>query len=441
MQPYIDALYEAATKVETDLSDQINALVVKHIRDEAIKLEQLQEHNMYIRTPSAVIAPDLTVAQVNTITNESAGSITSTSAVISWDVSPAAGGQVFWGTSAGSLTNSGPLESNPFAAHTYTLTGLPADTTIYYRIDSGDASSAVLSFATSAVVAGPVAILPSDWSIEGGNEAVYASDYSSDPDFVNDGGATDAYRAVLTDVDQTAVDMRFDLPGDPQEVRLKYRFLLPSSYSSVWQEQDLSLKIPGLTGDTGQLNGGQGGSQNSYLDIPYRAWSARGLLLKPNTTSPQFNLKPGSEVYYVDSTNTDTRTNPGGFNWQFGQSTYIAPNGAASSADPILVNQWNQIEHRVKMNTNGNADGEFEMILNGDTANRFIRTDINWLEDFPGYATLVANSQLGSEWTSADHLRRIHRAWFDVFHGGSSDKTTAGDLVMFFRDWNYEVLN
>lgn len=63
MQSYIDALYDAAKSVPTTENPIVDSLVVKHIIDEAIKLEQLIGNDMYIRTSTAVIAPDLTVVE------------------------------------------------------------------------------------------------------------------------------------------------------------------------------------------------------------------------------------------------------------------------------------------------------------------------------------------------------------------------------------------
>jgi hypothetical protein len=88
---------------------------------------------------------------VTPISNISEQSITSTTAVIGWDVAPAAGGQVFWGLNPADLSNAGPLGTDPYSTHSYNLSGLPPGETIYYQIASGGAASPIQSFPTKSM--------------------------------------------------------------------------------------------------------------------------------------------------------------------------------------------------------------------------------------------------------------------------------------------------
>lgn len=88
-------------------------------------------------TWNAPVAPTPVVSSVN------AAVLSATSAQVSWNVSPSATGQIFWGTATGTVIgdypNSSLLESGNIPFHSQTLTGLPSGT-VYYRIQSTTAA-------------------------------------------------------------------------------------------------------------------------------------------------------------------------------------------------------------------------------------------------------------------------------------------------------------
>lgn len=99
-----------------------------------------------------VTIPDTTPPTVSAVT---AGSITQTSATITWTTNEAADSQVRYGTTAsyGSTTT---LNSNMVTSHSVTVSGLTAGTTYHYQVVSKDAasnsnSSADATFTTQAV--------------------------------------------------------------------------------------------------------------------------------------------------------------------------------------------------------------------------------------------------------------------------------------------------
>jgi plastocyanin len=74
-----------------------------------------------------------------TILSVSAGSVSESTAVISWTTDEAAFGQVEYGTASGSYTKTTTLEATAGTTHTATLSNLSEDTKYFYRVKAEDA--------------------------------------------------------------------------------------------------------------------------------------------------------------------------------------------------------------------------------------------------------------------------------------------------------------
>jgi hypothetical protein len=105
------------------------------------------------------------------ISDIAAGTVTSSSAVITWTTNETADSQVEYGTTS-AYGSSSTLVPSLVTAHSITLTGLQPSTSYYYRVKSRDAqgsltTSDMSSFATAAVVIPPAITIDgnaSDWS-------------------------------------------------------------------------------------------------------------------------------------------------------------------------------------------------------------------------------------------------------------------------------------
>lgn len=147
--------YSAGSEAKTPAQAEAFRIAGRWMRMQADLLEKT--HDMQLIHATDLNATGLTQAgsTVNVIGNISVSAISSTTATISWDVNPDAGGQVIWGTDPNDLSNSGPVEINDLPQHVQNLSGFPAGSTIYYRILSGDAESDVLDFDTTVANAFP----------------------------------------------------------------------------------------------------------------------------------------------------------------------------------------------------------------------------------------------------------------------------------------------
>src|SRR6266403_999843 len=74
------------------------------------------------------------------ISNVSAGGLTATSAMVTWQTNVAATSQIEYGTTTGYGSNT-PLDSTMILSHQQSLSGLTAGTLYHYRVHSSDASS------------------------------------------------------------------------------------------------------------------------------------------------------------------------------------------------------------------------------------------------------------------------------------------------------------
>lgn len=270
----------------------------------------------------------------------------------------------------------------------------------------------------------------------------YSTDFTGEADFLDDNGETDAYKVTVNqDTGQAGANYGateiFELTGRPQEVEMKFKFFVPTTHSTYWASSDSNMKMPGLSGKASNLNGGYGGSQNSYLLKQYRAPSARLQLHRPD---PTFGLALGGEKYWQGSTNSaDGGPTPGEGFRAFGDTFWVDDTDSASAADKVPVGQWIDVYQRMKINTPGNADGELEVMWNNKVSERTYETGIEWVTAFPGYEEFMEDNKLVA-WQDAEEMFQIQRVWFDVYHGGNS-KSTPGPLVLYFRDFQYQVLS
>ena len=329
--------------------------------------------------------------------------------------------------------------STNFATHSLDVSGLSPDTT--YQIwpqSRDDASSPWVDMAgpfTQSTSAAPAVtswtlINDSDWTTTGVNNSSISSDWTGSNGFVSDAGSTDGHRVRISQGDNYGVSKYFEgLPANSQDVEFRYRVFIPADYRSYWQTTDAHIKQSGICGKVSAENGGFGGSANTHLLPIYRAWSARGLL-------DRFFLRHGGEQYWQGSTNGPNGTNANGQDLYNGDAWWDSSNGTYSGgAEELIAGQWNEVHQRIVMNTPNNADGAMYNYVNGNDG--YIETGIEWVKPYPNWAA-DQSAGLISGWTSENEMLQIFRLWFDVYHGGSA-KASAGDLYMFYRQFEYKV--
>ena len=244
----------------------------------------------------------------------------------------------------------------------------------------------------------------SDWgSSHPQSDVEYRASWSA-PGFVQDAGASDAWRVRVGQNENYGASEFVELAGRPKEVWMRYRVLIPTNSIQVWRASDGAIKMPGLAGDVSAANGGYGGSQNSNRPHSQRAWSARQLLSKPT------NYVYGMELYWQGSTNNNDGD-------EYGDTEWYSPNGSFGAGLSLTPGVWGEVEVRVRMNDVGQSNGFIETFLDG----------------VPGY------SKRNMEWTKAQDMLLVRRVWFQVYHGGSA-KSSPGELSLYFRSFAYRIV-
>ena len=332
--------------------------------------------------------------------------------------------------------------STGFSTHGLGLSGLISDTEYQIWPQSRDSSTGPwydmagpFSEATEAL-GGWVSIIDSDWQTTGIDRSTLSSDWTGDSGFVSDSGNTDAYKVVIPYDENYGVSKYIEsLPAYSQDVEFRFRMLVPAGFGAYWKQQDANIKLPGLCGKVSTLNGGYGGSQGTHLDNIYRAPSARKQIQRPSSSYQDLAL--GKEKYWQGSTNGPKANNSQGVPKYNGDSKWDSANGSISGANIRSATEggWVDIRQRMVMNTPNNADGAIYNYIDG--LDGYIETGIEWVKPFPNWQQFMTDGKL-VDWTSANEMMQVYRPWFDVYHGGG-DKVTAGDLVLFFRDFQYKV--
>ena len=234
--------------------------------------------------------------------------------------------------------------------------------------------------------------------------AQYRADWTNDPAFVADGGATDAYRAVVERGSHYGTSMKKTFDGGVREMRVRYRVLLPADIGSKWASVS-NLKLPGLTGDVSAENGGYGGSRSSVHGQRDRAWSARQQGHRPGTRYTEYAM--GTELYHADSTNAP-----------YGETRWYSGDGSIGASLALVPGQWHEVMLHVRMNAPGRSDG-------------FIRT---YLDGVDGY------HREGLAWSDNEDFLDVRHFWFNVYHGGPKPNPNP-DFGLFFRAFEYEILD
>ncbi len=250
-----------------------------------------------------------------------------------------------------------------------------------------------------------IPIEASDWS--GGSSAAtlqHSTDWSGVSGFLADNGATDAHLVSIGQDGNNGANEVFNLPDGVKELISRYRIFIPAGQSS-WNAGDSNLKLPGPAGDVSAANGGYGGSQSSTRPHSDRAWSARQQLSRPDSHAM------GMELYWQGSSNSS------GGN-EFGDTEWYSGSGAIGGALALTPGTWSEVTVHIKMNDHNVPNG-------------FIRT---YLDGNLGFA------KENFEWSKAEDMLNVDRFWFDVYHGGGA-KVSPGNLNVFFRGFEYKIIN
>ena len=278
-----------------------------------------------------------------------------------------------------------------------------------------DTRSATLERRASRAPSAWTAIEAGDWN-DGRDKstATLSADWTGRNGFVLDGEATDAWRVRIDRGEHYGADKWFRLPNGVREARLRYRILYPAGQDGRWGEADANIKLPGPAGRVNAANGGYGGSANSSLPHARRAWSARQSVQRPH---PRYqDLAMGMELYGMFSQNPGS-SDP--LDAEFGDVEWYQASGASPNGALYLEQgRWTEIEVHVRMNDEGRANG-------------FLRT---YLDGMPGFG------KENVEWSTDPNMLEVTQLWFDVYHGGDA-KRSPGTLFLFFRGFEYQVLD
>ncbi len=169
------------------------------------------------------------------------------------------------------------------------------------------------------------------------------------------------------------------------------------------------MKLPGLAGPISSANGGFGGSQLSNRPNSDRAWSIRQLLHRPH--SKYKSLAMGMEHYWQGSSHLSKGNYYGDPQW------YKSDGQSINESLAAVPGKWVEVKVHVKVNDHNVANG-------------FLRT---YLDGKPGY------TKENFEWSKAADMLTINHLWFCVYHGGLAKKSD-GQIVLFFRQFEYQIL-
>lgn len=186
-----------------------------------------------------------------------------------------------------------------------------------------------------------------------------------------------ALRVVIPKGQQLGLDWRYRFrrqeQAEPEEIYFRYHLRLAPS----WLRGSSSGKLPGIAGTYNRA--GWGGRPWDGK----AGWSMRGnwshTFASGHPAAGQVLL--GSYGYHSGSTT-------------YGETMQWVDGGFAGLVD---IGRWVAIEQRIKLNTPGASDGEFEAWVDGRRA--FRRTGMRW-RDTPAL--------------------RIEEVWLNVFHGGTA---------------------
>jgi len=165
--------------------------------------------------------------------------------------------------------------------------------------------------------------------------------------------------------------------AEPEDVYFRYYLRLGDN----WDQTVQGGKLPGIAGTYGRA--GWGGRRPSETDSSKFGWSARGLfnLTIPDGNNPLQQTTPiGSYVYHLDQSGSFGSSET----WNQGPGAYLSRN------------RWYCVEHHVKMNTVGQADG----VVRGWVDGRLTYERTNY------------------RFRSVNDLK-VQEIWMNFYHGGT----------------------
>ena len=235
-----------------------------------------------------------------------------------------------------------------------------------------------------------------DWVITK-TENVSFGNHSGDYGFVNSQpGDTESIRVTIRSNSNWGTGTYFVLPPGVEEAWVSFCVRIPENWST-----SVSGKLPGFSGNTSSINGGQGGTSANGNN----AWSARMMYGAYDSSADSIPL--GQYIYHTDQSSVSNYGDP---DWWA-----PLPNRLFSKAVRIPRSQWHSIKQRIRINTKQRNDGLIEAWVNG--VKEYSRNDINF--------------------TNNNDFREIYKFWLDTYHGGA--KNSGNEQHIYYDQINYSV--